>query len=111
MLVKQDDGEQYPPVKVHYRSMSDGERKIVTLFKQMCMPSQYKAFDIFLIDNLELHIYAQRHKALVDKLEEHFGEKQIIATTHSPILVGMGSIKPYLSEDKRFDVLKIRRRG
>ena len=111
VLVKKDDGEQYPPVKVHYRRMSDGERKISTLFKQMCTPSQYNTFDMFLIDNLELHVYANRHKAMIDKIQQHFEEKQIIATTHSPILVGMDSIKPYLPAENRLDVLEIRKRG
>jgi predicted ATPase len=109
VIVKNDDGEGFPPVRVHYRSMSDGERKIATMLKQLLTPSQYNCFDIFLIDNIEMHIYMKRHKNLINKIFDHFGNKQIIATTHSPILVGTDDIKPYLEEKHLFDVTEIRK--
>ena len=110
VVVKNDDGERHNPVRVHYRRMSAGEKKIATLLKQMCTPSQYNSYDIFLIDNLELHIYAKRHKALVDKLRQHFSDKQIIATTHSAVLIGIDDIPPYLPIHQLFDVIDIRKK-
>ena len=41
---------------------------------------------ILLIDNIEMHIYFKRHMKLIEKLEEHFPDRQIIATTHSPVI-------------------------
>jgi predicted ATP-binding protein involved in virulence len=34
-----------------------------------------------------MHIYWKRHMLLIEKMEEYFPDKQIIATTHSPILI------------------------
>lgn len=106
IIIKNDDGQ---PVRVHYRRMSDGERKIATLFKQMVSPSQYNEYDVFLIDNLELHCYFRRHKLMIDKIRQHFANKQIIATTHSAVLVGCDTIPPYVPEDNLIDVVKVRK--
>ena len=110
VLIKEDDGDGFDPVHVHYRRMSDGERKIATLLKQICSPIHRTAHDIYLIDNIEMHVYMERHANLVDKIREHFPEKQFIATTHSPILVGMKNVvKPYLAKEHLHDVIAIRR--
>jgi predicted ATPase len=110
VLIKDDDGEGFEPVHVHYRRMSDGERKIATLLKQLCSPLHRKAHDIYLVDNIEMHVYMARHTLLVDKLQEHFPEKQFIATSHSPLLVGLkGVIDPYLSPEHLHEVIEIRR--
>jgi predicted ATPase len=110
VIVKDDDGAGFEPVRVHYRRMSDGERKIATLLKQICSPMQRDRLDIYLVDNIEMHIYMARHTKLVDKLLYHFPDKQFLATSHSPILVGLkGVIEPYLSKEHLHDVIETRR--
>lgn len=74
--------------KVHFKSMSDGEKKIATMLRFLFN----RAHDninagILLIDNIELHVYFRRHMKLVEKLEEYFPDRQFIATTHSPIII------------------------
>jgi predicted ATP-dependent endonuclease of OLD family len=77
---------------VHYKSFSDGEKKIATLlstlFKKAYHASKGKGPEkIILVDNIEMHIYWKRHMTLIQKMEEFFPEHQIIVTTHSPIIV------------------------
>lgn len=77
--------------RVHYKSFSDGEKKIATLlsniFEKAYHGSHSKGNEkILLIDNIEMHIYWKRHMILVEKMEEYFPDHQIICTTHSPII-------------------------
>lgn len=78
---------QKPESRVHFKRMSAGERKIATMLAELCNPLCYDRYDIFLIDNIEMHIYIDRHERLIDKLAEHFPNKQIICTTHSGVLI------------------------
>ena len=68
--------------------MSDGEKKIATLLRDLCNPIYIDDIDIILIDNAEQHIYKDRHYMLYDQLLEKFPTKQILMTTHSAVLVG-----------------------
>ncbi len=86
-VIEKPDG-----TKVHYKRFSDGEKKIATLisslFKRAYKDSPDKENkDILLIDNIVMHIYWKRHMTLIEKMEEYFSDKQIIATTHSPIII------------------------
>jgi len=83
-------------VKVHYKSMSEGEKKIATLLRDLCNPLYIHDLDIVLIDDLERNIYKDRHTLLYDELLNNFPEKQFLITTHSAILVGFNY------GDKRF---------
>lgn len=74
-------------VKVHYKSMSAGEKKIATLLRNLCDKSLMSKSNIILIDNIELHIYWERHSKMIDKLLKSFPEKQFIVTTHSGTLL------------------------
>lgn len=74
---------------VHFKSMSDGERKIATVLRMLCDPAMMDKSDIVLIDNIEMHAYMRRHAPMVKSLVECFPTKQFIVTSHSPILVGM----------------------
>jgi len=67
----------------------------------MCNSIVYDNYDIFLIDNIELHIYFRRHMLLIEKIKEHFSNKQIIATTHSGIIVN-NLEKKYLFDVKKY---------
>lgn len=78
--------------RVHYKSFSDGEKKIATLlgslFKRAYKTSHGLTSErIILIDNIEMHIYWKRHMLLIEKMNEYFPEHQIICTTHSPIII------------------------
>lgn len=105
ILLKDDDGPDFEHVKVHYRRMSAGERKIATLLRQMYMPDNRENHDIYLIDNVEMHVYFRRHAVMMDKMQEHLKDKQIIATTHS------GEIIRHLDDKHLFDIKEVRRQG
>jgi len=87
--------------KVHFKRMSAGEKKIATLIRWLCDPD-YADLDIILVDNIEMHIYFQRHAKMIDKLLELFPKKQLICTTHSPILVGCESMGIEAYVDKNY---------
>ena len=72
---------------VHYKSMSDGEKKIAGLLRKLCNEEYMQAHDMIEIDNSVMHIYFKRHKRLVDLLIEKFPNKQFLMTTHSGILI------------------------
>lgn len=79
---------KYGNTKVHFKRMSAGEKKIATMLRTLFNRAyDNKNAGILLIDNIEMHIYFKRHMNLVQKLEEHFADRQIIATTHSPIII------------------------
>ncbi len=95
--------------RVHYKRFSDGEKKIATLisslFKRAYKHSPNKEdCDILLIDNIEMHIYWKRHMDLIQKMEEYFPEKQIIATTHSPIIIQNMDKKYLVNLEERLSV-------
>lgn len=70
-------------VKVHYKSMSDGEKKIATLLSNLCCLEKNEKFDLILIDNIALHVYMSRHANMISKILSSFKNKQFIFTTHS----------------------------
>jgi len=96
--------------KVHFKRMSDGEKKIATLLRDLCNPLYMETNDIIVIDNICMHIYKDRHAPMIKKILEVFNDKQFFITTHSPILVGMNDenlgivIKPYLPEKYLYDI-------
>jgi predicted ATP-binding protein involved in virulence len=73
--------------KIHFRRMSDGEKKIATLLRFLCDEIVFNPSKIILIDNIEMHIYFKRHAMLVDKLTKLFPDRQFIVTTHSQTLI------------------------
>jgi predicted ATPase len=87
--------------KVHFKSMSAGEKKIATMIRQLCNPDATDDRDIILIDNWEMHVYFKRHPKMIEKLKEYFSGKQIIATTHSQSMIEYGAKAPYV---KNFDL-------
>jgi AAA15 family ATPase/GTPase len=79
--------KEYSDVKVHFKRMSAGEKKIATLLRNLCNPEQMANSDIILIDNIEMHVYFKRHLNMINKIKEVFSDKQFLVTTHSGILV------------------------
>ena len=94
-------------VRVHFKRMSAGEKKIATLLSYLCDPLYMSNIDIVVIDNAELHIYFSRHAALVDKLIECFPEKQFIVTTHSETLIN--HVRDTMGEDHLFNLEEIKK--
>jgi AAA15 family ATPase/GTPase len=91
--------------KVHFRRMSAGEKKIATLVRGLCDPD-YDDMKLILVDNIEMHVYMERHAKMIDKILDLFSDRQFVATTHSPILVGcvpMG-INAYVNEEYLYNV-------
>jgi predicted ATP-dependent endonuclease of OLD family len=92
VLIKKDH-------RVHFKRMSAGEKKICKSFStllnmmhslaeptkgDLAMPGWPR---ILLIDNVELHVYYDRHVALIDCLKSVFSQQQIFTTTHSGTLI------------------------
>ncbi len=77
---------KYGDTLVHYKSFSDGEKKIATLVAALFRKS--READIMLVDNIAQHIYFKRHMTLIKKMGEFFPNHQFIATTHSPVIIG-----------------------
>lgn len=73
--------------KVHFKRMSAGEKKIATMLASLCDDKILSSIDIFQIDNIELHIYFERHPLVVDNLIKYFPNKQFFTTTHSGTLL------------------------
>jgi hypothetical protein len=86
---------------VHYKSFSDGEKKIATLIAALFRKS--READIILIDNIDQHVYFRRHMTLIAKIEEIFPDKQFIATTHSSVIVN--NMDPKLLIDMEKNIL------
>lgn len=100
---------KYPPgitkdddfmTMVHFSRFSDGEKKITALLVALfeyTHESDGINNSIILIDNIEMHIYWKRHMTLIEKMNQFFPDHQIIATTHSPIII-KGMDEKYLCD-------------
>jgi len=84
---------KYGDTLVHYKSFSDGEKKIATLLSALFRRS--READILLIDNIAQHIYFKRHMDLISKIDRFFPSTQILATTHSSTIIS-GMNEKYL---------------
>lgn len=74
----------------HFKAFSAGEKKIVTLIAALfntLYKNRTNENNIVLIDNIDCQIYFKRHILLIEKIEEYFPENQIIATTHSSVII------------------------
>jgi predicted ATP-binding protein involved in virulence len=84
---------------IHFKRMSAGERKILKSFSEVlnlmntlahpkpgdpAMPGWPK---LLLMDNVVMHVYYDRHVAMIDCLKRIFHQQQIFATTHSGTLI------------------------
>jgi predicted ATP-binding protein involved in virulence len=92
-------------VKVHFKRMSDGEKKIATLLRHICNESVLNPSNIYLIDNAEMHIYFKRHPGLVKRLISCFPDKQFITTSHSSNFIN--AVKSHVGEEALFDLEKV----
>jgi hypothetical protein len=74
-------------VRVHFKRMSAGEKKIATMLSHLVEPTNTGERDIVLIDNVEMHIYWKRHPRTIDRLRDLFPNKQLVTTTHSSLVI------------------------
>lgn len=84
---------------IHYKRMSAGEKKVAKSFSQLLNliydlehpdpgePALIGWPRILLIDNVEMHVYYDRHVQMIECLKENFPNQQIFTTTHSGILI------------------------
>jgi len=80
--------EKFNNTKVHFKRFSAGEKKIATMLNTLFnFVYSSKENHILLIDNIDCHIYWKRHMKLLEMLSKHFPDRQIIATTHSPVII------------------------
>ena len=83
---------------VHFGRFSDGEKKIAALLVSLFENAYQKDGDnnsIIIIDNIDQHIYFKRHMLLINKMDEFFPNHQIIATTHSSVIVDKMELEYY----------------
>jgi predicted ATP-binding protein involved in virulence len=85
--------------RIHYKRMSAGEKKIAKSFSQLLnLVHDLENPDpgepvltgwprLLLIDNVEMHVYYDRHTTMVDSMKSNFANQQIFATTHSGVLI------------------------
>jgi AAA15 family ATPase/GTPase len=74
-------------VNVHFKRMSDGEKKIATLLRHICTETVHNESKIILIDNVEMHIYFKRHPLLARALCQEFPDRHFITTSHSKAFI------------------------
>lgn len=85
--------------KIHYKRMSAGEKKIAKSFSQLLNlvydlehpdpgePVMKGWPRLLLIDNIEMHVYYDRHTTMVECMKSNFSDQQIFTTTHSGVLI------------------------
>lgn len=104
--------------RIHYKRMSLGERKICKSFSELLNLMHALESDpkvpmigwprILLMDELETHVYYNRHVSFVNCLKDVFNKQQIFATTHSGVLVPRFLAGDYDKENELwFDLDKI----
>ncbi len=84
---------------IHYKRMSAGEQKIAKSYSQFLNliydlehpdvgePALAGWPRLLLFDNIEMHIYYDRHVDMLNCVKSCFPQQQIFATTHSGVLI------------------------
>jgi predicted ATPase len=85
-----------PTGKIHCRKGSAGEKKIMKSLSQIVSLEKERQPDIVLIDNMEMHIHTSRHLTVADEVRKLFAGKQIIATTHSAVLIRNQDLREHI---------------
>lgn len=74
-------------VNVHYSSMSAGEKKIATIIRNVITDISFGR-SIFLIDNLDIHLYFEDQPDMLKKIQEFSNRgKQFLITAHSETMI------------------------
>lgn len=85
--------------RIHFKRMSAGEKKICKSFSGLLNMMRDMSYPdpgdikmdgwprLLLLDNVEMHVYYDRHVTLIECLKRVFDRQQIFATTHSGVLI------------------------
>jgi hypothetical protein len=95
MDVNEEEGKEYavgfwiikPNRRVYSRKASAGENKIAKVLGQITSLPAERMPHVILLDNVVMHVHYKRHLDSIEAIKGIFDGIQIIATTHSPILI------------------------
>jgi len=90
--------------RIHFKCMSDGEKKIAKLLESLCDSVLMSNMRIICIDNAVMHQYFKRHAKFLDSIVESFPKQQFLLTTHSGTLIEYAREK--YGEDCLYDLEK-----
>lgn len=76
-----------PHGKISFERASAGEKKVAKSLSQIVNLPAQRLPHVVLVDNLEMHVYYQRHLIMFDTIKKMFAKMQVIATSHSTIIV------------------------
>ena len=79
-LVKEDG-------KVYSRYASSGEKKVAKTLSQVVNLEKERLPHIVLVDEIERHVHYKRHLRMLEELKRIFGGMQVVATTHSTVII------------------------
>lgn len=110
LRVEFDDGTQLP-----YDCLSDGQRSLVAMAADIAWrcaqlnpffgaEAAQKTKGVVLIDEIELHLHPAWQRRVLADLRRTFPQIQIVATTHSPLVIGAAKrdwIRPLKSGEPR----------
>lgn len=85
-----------PEGRVYSRRASAGEKKVAKSLTQVFNLEEQRQPDIVLVDNMEMHVYWKRHLRMFDVIKDLFAGKQIVATTHSTVVIEKYEPKAHL---------------
>ena len=83
--------------KLYYNQLSSGEKIILALVADIARQlvianpkheNPLQGSGIVLVDEIDLHLHPRWQRSIVKNLQEVFPNIQMVATTHSPLLVG-----------------------
>lgn len=87
--------------RIHCRMCSAGEKKIAKALSQIVNLDRPPC--IALVDNLEMHVHYKRHVRMFEEVKKLFSGIQIIATTHSTVLMGEYSQRELIDIEENID--------
>lgn len=76
-----------PQGKIPFERASAGEKKVAKSLSQIVNLPKERLPHIVLIDNMEMHVYYKRHLIMFDVMKKIFTGMQIVATSHSTVIV------------------------
>ncbi len=76
-----------PASRIYCRDCSAGEKKIAKALSNIVNLEKHRQPHIVLVDNIELHVYFKRHLEVIKQFKKLFAGKQIVATTHSMVIM------------------------
>lgn len=85
-----------PNGRISSKKASAGERKIGKALSQIVNLPPERMPDLILVDNMEMHVHHKRHLIMFDEIKRLFEGRQIVATTHSTVVIDQYEPKSHL---------------